>query len=301
MAAAPQQAQGSADSVISLQSEAVLENNPSKSASSKEQILSGTENTNASNARGATSIKSPKGAHEKAGSVGKGGEQPFLYQHNVYAPQPQALYSGGYMNPSGQWEEYPHYVNMEGLHSVSPGIYNDNQSLMLSPGYANNPQMMYGAYSPVSTVGDGQQYLPMHFPFSNSYYQPPASPSMGYSNSVTGISQGDPMLQPEYFLPDGLLYSPTPGYHQPFSSFDRAPTQPNNAPGLFGQGNMPLAAGMHHGSAYGPGSYKSRQQGSKFGGTTPTWNSGRRFGAFDYSANQQRGMPFGSHNGSLEL
>jgi hypothetical protein len=26
----------------------------------------------------------------------------------------------GYMNPSGQWEEYPHYVSMEGLHSVSP-------------------------------------------------------------------------------------------------------------------------------------------------------------------------------------
>jgi hypothetical protein len=30
------------------------------------------------------------------------------------------LSSIGYMNPSGQWEEYPHYVNMEGLHSVSP-------------------------------------------------------------------------------------------------------------------------------------------------------------------------------------
>ena len=59
------------------------------------QILSGTENTTENNARGATSIKSPKGAHEKAGSVGKGGEQPFLYQHNVYAPQPQALYPGG--------------------------------------------------------------------------------------------------------------------------------------------------------------------------------------------------------------
>jgi YTH domain-containing family protein len=148
------------------------------------------------------------------------------------------------MNPSGQWEEYPHYVNMEGLHSVSPvscwnyraslcfldfflnifflkGIYNDNQSLMLSAGYANNPQMMYGAYSPVSTAGDGQQYFPVHYSFSNPYYQPPASPSMGYSNSATGMSQGDPMLQQEYFLPDGLLYSPTPGYHQPFSSFDR--------------------------------------------------------------------------------
>ncbi|CAL5007609.1 unnamed protein product [Urochloa decumbens] len=298
MAAAPQQAQASADSTILMQSEAVLENNPSKSASSKEQTISGTENVTASNARGASSLKSPKGAQEKASSVGKGGDQPFLYQHNVYAPQPQALYPGGYMNPSGQWEEYPHYVNMEGLHSVSPGIYND----MLSPGYANNPQMMYGAYSPVSAVGDGQQYLPVHFPFSSSYYQPPASPSMGYSNSGTGISQGDPMFQPEYYLPDGLLYSPTPGYHQPFSSYDRALTQPNNTPGLFGQGNMPLASGMHHGSPYGPGSYKARQQGSKFGGTTPSWSSGRRFGAFDLSANQQRGsMPFGSHNSSLEF
>ncbi|TVU43320.1 hypothetical protein EJB05_09779 [Eragrostis curvula] len=303
MAAAPQQAQGSADSMIPLQSEAatVLENNPSKSANAKEQILSSTENMSASNARAASSLKSPKGATEKASSVGKGGEQPFLYQHNVYAPQPQALYPGGYMNPSGQWEEYPHYVNMEGLHSVSPGLYNDNQSLMLSPGYANNPQMMYGAYSPVSTVGDGQQYYPVHFPFSSPYYQPPASPSMGYSNSATGISQGDTMLQQEYFLPDGILYSPTPGYHHPFSSYDRGSTQPNSAPGMFGQGNVPLASGMHHG--YGPGSYKTRQQGSKYGGNTASWNSaGRRFGTFDFSANQQRGsMPFGSHNGSLEF
>ncbi|XP_062191693.1 YTH domain-containing protein ECT1-like isoform X2 [Phragmites australis] len=289
--------------MIPLQSDVVLENNPSKSSNSKEQILSSTENTTTSNVRGGSSLKSPKGALEKASSVGKGGEQPFLYQHNVYAPQPQALYPGGYMNPSGQWEEYPHYMNMEGLHSVSPGIYNDNQSFMLSPGYANNPQMMYGTYSPVSTVGDGQQYFPMHFPFSSPYYQPPASPSMGYSNSAPGISQGDPMLQQEYFLPDGLLYSPTAGYHQPFSSFDRAPIQQNSTPGLFGQGNVPLASGMHHGSLYGLGSYKARQQGSKFGGTTPSWSSvGRRFGTFDLSANQQRGsMPFGSHNGSLEF
>jgi hypothetical protein len=106
------------------------------------------------------------------------------------------------------------------------GIYNDNQSLMLSPGYASNPQMMYGAYSPVSTVGDGQQYFPVHYPFSSPYYQPPASPSMGYSSSATGISQGDPMLQQEYFLPDGLLYSPTPGYHHPFNSFDRGNISP---------------------------------------------------------------------------
>jgi hypothetical protein len=59
------------------------------------QVTSGTENMAAGNARGASSLKSPKGAPEKASSVGKGGEQQFLYQHNVYAPQPQALYPGG--------------------------------------------------------------------------------------------------------------------------------------------------------------------------------------------------------------
>ncbi|KAG8046749.1 hypothetical protein GUJ93_ZPchr0008g12624 [Zizania palustris] len=244
--AAAQQAQDSADCMIPLQSEIVVENNASKSANTKEQILSSTnENMPTNVARGASSLKSPKGVQEKASFVGKGGEQSF-YQPNVYAPQPQTIYAGGYMNQLGQWEEYPHYVNMEGLHSVSPGIYSDNQSIMLSPGYANHPQMMYGAYSPA--VGDGQPYFPLHFPFSSPYYQPPASPSMGYPNSAAGISQGDPMLQQEYFLPDGLLYSPTPGYHQPFRSFDRAPPQPSNGPGLFGQGNTPLATGMHHGS-----------------------------------------------------
>lgn len=44
--------------------------------------------------QGASSSKSPKGAQEKASFLGKGGEQPF-YQPNVYAPQPQTIYSGG--------------------------------------------------------------------------------------------------------------------------------------------------------------------------------------------------------------
>jgi YTH domain-containing family protein len=59
------------------------------------QILSGTENVTTGNARGGSSLKSQKGPPEKASSVGKPGEQPFPYQQNVYAPQPQPLYPGG--------------------------------------------------------------------------------------------------------------------------------------------------------------------------------------------------------------
>ncbi|XP_044956167.1 YTH domain-containing protein ECT3-like isoform X3 [Hordeum vulgare subsp. vulgare] len=253
---------GFVDCTILLQSEIVVDNNPSKSTNTKEQIISITaEKTSASDARGSTSLKSPKGAQEKANFLGKGGEQPYVYQPNVYAPQPQTVYSGGYINPSGQWEEYPYYVSMEGVHSASP-------SIMLSPGYANNPQMMYGAYSPVSTVGEG-----------------------------------DPMLQQEYFLPDGLLYSPTAVYRQPFGSYNRAATQPSNASGLFGQGNAPLAFGMQHGTMYNSGSYKAHQQASKYGGTTPNWGSaGRRFNNFDCNSSQQRGsMPFNIQNGALEF
>jgi YTH domain-containing family protein len=60
------------------------------------QIISITaEKTSATDARGSTSLKSPKGAQEKANFLRKGGEQPYVYQPNVYAPQPQTVYSGG--------------------------------------------------------------------------------------------------------------------------------------------------------------------------------------------------------------
>jgi len=98
----------------------------------------------------------------------------------------------------GQWEEYPYVASAEGLNAAYP--------------------VMYGAYSPLPSFGDNQSYFSLLYSFSSPYYQPPASPSMGYSSSATGISQFDPLRQ--YYLPDELYYSPTPGFHQPFGSLD---------------------------------------------------------------------------------
>ena len=60
---------------------------------------------------------------------------------------------------------------------------------------------------------------------------------------------------------------------------------------------------QQHGSMYNSGSYKARQQASKYGGITPNWGSaGRRFNNFDYNSSQQRGsMPFSIQNGALEF
>jgi YTH domain-containing family protein len=75
--------------------------------------------------------------------------------------------------------------------------YNEDPSVMFHAGYGYNPQIPYGPYSPAATplptvAGDGQFYLPQHFPFSGSgpYYQQPPSPYSPTPNHV--ISQVDP-------------------------------------------------------------------------------------------------------------
>uniref|UniRef100_A0A0E0DI27 YTH domain-containing family protein n=1 Tax=Oryza meridionalis TaxID=40149 RepID=A0A0E0DI27_9ORYZ len=266
--AAAQQAQDSADHMEPLESRLGVEKSPSTSVSVKEQILSSEDHNLSSTAlHGASSLKSTKSAQEKGSFLGKGGEQHFIYQPNVYTPQPHTVFSGGYLNHLGQWEEYPHVASADGTDAASP--------------------VMYSSYSPVPTMGDSQPYYPLHYPLSSPYYQPPASPSMGYSNSATGMSQFDPMQ--DYYLPDGLLYSPTPGFHQHFGSFDGTQMQ-QSVTGIFGQGNIPLASGMHQGSLYSSGSYKARQQVGNFGGSTPNWSAAsRRFSPFDRGFKHDKG------------
>ncbi|KAL5216539.1 hypothetical protein ABZP36_007940 [Zizania latifolia] len=270
--AAAQQAQDSADHMEPLEPHLVVGINPSTSVNVKEQLLSSEDHSLSTTAvHGASSLKSLKGAQEKSSFLGKCGEQHFICQSNVYAPQPHMVFSGGYLNHLGQWEEYPHVASADRLNAASP--------------------VMYGAYSHVSTNGDCQPYFPLHYPLSSSYCQPPASPNMGYSNSSTGMSQFDPMQ--EYYLPDGFLCSPTPGFHQPFGSFGGTQMQ-QSVPGFFGQGNIPLASGMHQGSMYRSGSYKARQQVGNVGGSSPCWSANSRiFSPFD------KGLKHGK--GSLEF
>ncbi|XP_015692003.1 YTH domain-containing protein ECT1-like isoform X2 [Oryza brachyantha] len=248
------------------ESHLVVEKNSSTSVIVKEQILSTEDHSlSTTHLRGASSLKSTKSGQEKGSFLGKGGEQHFVYQSNVYAPQPHTVFSGGYFNHLGQWEEYPHVASADGTDTASP--------------------VMYSSYSPVPTMGDSQPYFPLHYPLSSPYYQPPASPSMGYSNSASGMSHFDPMH--EYCLPDGLLYSPTPGLHRSFSSFDGTQMQ-QSVPGFYGQGNIP--SGMHQGSMYGSGSYKARQQIGNFGGSTPSWGAGsRRFSPLDRGFKHDKG------------
>ncbi|XP_065863942.1 YTH domain-containing protein ECT4 isoform X1 [Euphorbia lathyris] len=168
------------------------------------------------------------------GSFGSPGDRA-VYPPNIYAPQAQAFYYRGYENAIAEWDEYPPYVNAEGLEIGSPGLYNDNGSIVFHGGYGYGPQMPYGPYSPVTTPmpsvgGDAHLYSPQQYPFSGPpYFQQLGHPSSPYitspspqpeMNSLASIEQGD-----------NMLFGPRPSFPPPMGSF--------------GGGNFPGNLGTH--------------------------------------------------------
>ncbi|XP_010257810.1 PREDICTED: YTH domain-containing family protein 2-like [Nelumbo nucifera] len=102
----------------------------------------------------------------------------MCYLPNGYAST--AYYYGGYDGHINEWDDYPRYVNPDGV-EMPTGVYGDNGSLMYHHGYGYAP---YGAYSPagspVPTMGhDGQLYGPQHYQYPSPYYQPPTPPPVG--------------------------------------------------------------------------------------------------------------------------
>ncbi|ONI15122.1 hypothetical protein PRUPE_3G027100 [Prunus persica] len=185
----------------------------------------------------AATIGHPRDAAGQSGPFGSGGDHTVI-PPNVYAPQAQTFYYRGYENGTGEWDEYPPYLNTEGLEISSPGVYNENPSLVFHSGYGYNPQMPYGPYSPVTTPmpsvgGDAQLYSPQQFPFSGPpYYQQLGPHSMPYITSPTTVSQ--PELTTLVSIDqqgDNMLFGPRPGYHPPVGSF--------------GRGNFPGNPGSH--------------------------------------------------------
>ncbi|XP_073102108.1 YTH domain-containing protein ECT4 isoform X3 [Elaeis guineensis] len=203
---------------------------------SNEQPLSAKDETSVSPnvSHDSNTMNLPKDAPGQLGSLDAGGDRSAAYPTNIYAPQAQAFFSGGYENATGEFEEYPRFLNVEGLEVGPTGVYNENPSLMYHTGYGYSPQMPYGPYSPVTTPlppasGDGHLYTPQHFPFSGPYYQQPVPPSMPFLTSPTPVSQAEltiPVDQQGAFLADasnssGMLFGPGPRYHVSYGSFGR--------------------------------------------------------------------------------
>ncbi|ONL93784.1 YTH domain-containing protein ECT2-like isoform X1 [Zea mays] len=89
--------------------------------------------------------------------------QDFTDPNLFYLP---AYYYGGYDSSMSEWDDYPRYLNSDGV-EIAPAVYGDIY------GYGYAP---YGAYSPatspVPTV-DGQMFGAQHYQYPTAYFQPP--------------------------------------------------------------------------------------------------------------------------------
>eukprot|EP01018_Ginkgo_biloba_P024330 Gb_17619 [translate_table: standard] len=97
----------------------------------------------------------------------------------------------------GEWDDYPQYVNADGVEIPATGVYGDNGSLLYHHGFGYAPQVPYGPYSPagtpVPTMGaDGQLYGPQPYQYTGPFYQQPVPPGAQYVPSPTPpLPQGD--------------------------------------------------------------------------------------------------------------
>ncbi|XP_018491540.1 YTH domain-containing protein ECT3 isoform X2 [Raphanus sativus] len=194
-----------------------VEEQPANLDIMKEQPVPG---NNEPSQESASVVVHPAKVAPLSGPYGLTGDLAGHLPSSILSPQAQGFYYRGYENPTGEWDEYSSYVNVEGLDITSPVGFNENASLVYQTGYGYNPQMPYGPYSPAASPlpSEGQLYSPQQFPFSGAspYYhhhqQVVHQPEL---TSLVGVvdQQGDNM-------------GPRPSYHpHPIGPFNG--NQPN--------------------------------------------------------------------------
>lgn len=165
-------------------------------------------------------------------------EANMFYDQNSYLPP--TYYYGGYDGPAPEWEEYPRYVNIDGIEIPSPGVYSENGSILYHTGYAYAPQMPYGSYSPAGTPlpsirEDSQLYGTRQFQYTGPFYQQAVPPGVQYISSATPMSQAELSTSvgtdqstfhgdgsnADFVNGNGMSMPPRPGYPMAYGSFGR--------------------------------------------------------------------------------
>ncbi|XP_066399989.1 YTH domain-containing protein ECT4-like isoform X2 [Miscanthus floridulus] len=130
--------------------------------------------------------------------------QDFMDPNLFYLP---AYYYGGYESSMSEWDDYPRYLNSDGV-EIAPAVYGDIY------GYGYAP---YGAYSPatspVPTV-DGQMFGAQHYQYPTAYFQPPTpvpsttqSDLQSSNNPENPAAKADPAKTTANGVPNGTAHS----------------------------------------------------------------------------------------------
>ncbi|CAK9276375.1 unnamed protein product [Sphagnum jensenii] len=127
------------------------------------------------------------------------------------------------------------------------GVYSENGSMFLAPGYGYTSQPTYTPYPPVMlvpTIGaDGQFYGPQTFQYPKQAYQQPLSPGGQYIASPSAMGAGE-VTTPGAIEPgppgvDGSNGALANGNKGPRPGFPTVTIIPSHA--SYGRGVLPLA------------------------------------------------------------
>nr|GMD70861.1 YTH domain-containing family protein 2 [Ipomoea batatas] len=171
-----------------------------------------------------------------------------------------AYHYGAYDGTGNEWENYPRYLNQDGVEM--PGVYGDNGSLLYHHGYGYAPYAPYSpATSPVPTVGqDGQLYGAQQYQYPAPYFQPmtptsgayptPAAPAKGEIQTSAAVDEAPLSVDSAKGNPNdianGGAIKGTNG-SAPVRPFYQNSSFNANANGSFGRGTLPggFASGYH--------------------------------------------------------
>ncbi|PUZ42756.1 hypothetical protein GQ55_9G608000 [Panicum hallii var. hallii] len=130
--------------------------------------------------------------------------QDFMDPNLFYLP---AYYYGGYDGSMSEWDDYPRYLNPDGV-EIAPAVYGDIY------GYGYAP---YGAYSPASSpvpTVDGQMFGAQHYQYPTAYFQPPTPvPSSNQGDLQSSVNpekpaaKADPAKPTANGVPNGTAHS----------------------------------------------------------------------------------------------
>ncbi|MQL73968.1 hypothetical protein Taro_006306, partial [Colocasia esculenta] len=185
-----------------------------------------------------TSVDPPKVATGPLETFDAGPDRNAIYQSNVYAPQAQAVYYGGYENPPGMWDDYLRFVSHEGIEIGSHGT----PPLVFHTGYGYSPQIPCGPFSPATTPlpsvrGDSQVFSVQQFPSTGPYLQQPSPNTVSILNSPAPMSHANLTMpvgveRRGSFLTDqnsnGMLFGPRPCYPISYGSSVRGNISSNS-------------------------------------------------------------------------
>lgn len=153
---------------------------------------------------------------------------------NIFPPQEQTYFYGGFDDGSTNWGDYSNYVHANNLQIVPPAIYNDNASLLFHPAYGFDYSQFSPVASPMSPIMiDGQLFSPHQVPLSPSYYSQPVSPNLPHVTSGISTDVGPPANNGQEGVGDNVFLAPGSGYYLQYGSFGGGNLSGNNNVGFY--------------------------------------------------------------------